>query len=483
MASSPSVLRRAAVVGGGIAGLVAAHRLVELDPALDVVLYESERRLGGSLFTIRQDGFLIEQGADSFITNVPWGLDLCRKIGFVDQLIPTNPQHRHVSLVHRGRLRPVPDGFMLMAPKRLWPMVTTPVLSVRGKLRLAWEYFVPRRTESGDESLASFVRRRLGQEALERLVQPLVAGIYTADPERLSLMATFPRFQQMEREHGSLIRATRRQRRAAAATNDSLSGSRYELFVTPRDGLSSLVAALAARLPRSAVRYGTRVDRLVRQGNRWRLRLSGNNSLGAVEDGLLEAELFDVVVIATPASVAARLLAEVDGELTAELARIEYASTAVVSVGYDTEQMRQPPDGFGFVVPAVERRRILSASYSSAKFPGRAPLGQMLIRVFVGGACQPEMAQLSDDDLLRVVTEELAELLGTRGSPRTVTIARWLGAMPQYHVGHMERVARIDARIDALGGLALAGNAYHGVGIPYTIHSGEAAVERLLAGN
>ncbi|HEV2969495.1 MAG TPA: protoporphyrinogen oxidase [Pirellulales bacterium] len=208
--SSIAPPRRIAVIGGGIAGLAAAHRLLELDPSVRVTLFEASGRLGGSLHTVSRDGFLIEQGADSFITNVPWGVDLCRRIGLADELIGTNPEGRRAFVVRRGRLRPVPDGFMLMAPSRIWPVLTTPILSPLGKLRLAWEFFIPRRSGDGDESLASFVRRRLGREAFERLVQPLVAGIYTADPEKLSLAGTVPRFQEMERQHGGLIRAAMR---------------------------------------------------------------------------------------------------------------------------------------------------------------------------------------------------------------------------------------------------------------------------------
>jgi protoporphyrinogen/coproporphyrinogen III oxidase len=503
--------RRIAVIGGGIAGLAAAHRLIELDPTSSVTLFEASGRLGGSLHTMSRDGFLVEQGADSFITNVPWGVYLCRRIGLGDELIGTNPELRRAFVVRRGRLRPVPDGFMLMAPSRIWPVITTPILSPLGKLRLVWEYFIPRRAEGGDESLASFVRRRLGREAFERLVQPLVAGIYTADPEKLSLAATLPRFREMERRHGGLIRAAFRGNSAQsdgpinhAVNQEPASGARYALFVTPRGGLSSIVSAIAARLPVGTVRLNTPIERITRDANLWRLTTNLPLPLGegrgegkpastsnsphpnplpegeGTASSLRLAEMeFDGLIVATPAPVAGRLLAGADGELATELSAVEYAGAVVVSMAFDHRQIRHPLNGFGFVVPAIESRRILSASFSSMKFPGRAPADKVLIRAFVGGACQRELVDLSDADLEQLVTEELGDLLGITGPPLWTMIARWSQSMPQYHLGHLDRVARIEARASALPGLALAGNAYRGVGIPQAIHSGEAAAERL----
>ena len=470
--------RRIAVIGGGIAGLAAANRLRELDSASDVTLFEANGRLGGALWTERRDGFLVEQGADSFITNVPWGVGLCQRLGLANELVGTSQQGRRAFVVRRGRLCPLPDGFMLMAPSRIWPVMTTPILSPLGKLRLAWEYFIPRREENGsDESLASFVRRRLGREAFERLVQPLVAGIYAADPEKLSLAATLPRFQAMEREHGGLIRAALRERARKAASDASegpSSGARYGLFVTPRDGLSSVVAALAARLSADAIRINTPVRQIARIGNSW--NLCAGHSVSPDENRLE----FDAIIIAAPAAAAASLLADVDRDLAADLSAIEYAGAVVVSMAFDRHQIRHALDGFGFVVPAIERRRILSASFSSVKFPGRAPADKVLIRTFVGGACRRELTELSDADLERVVSEELADLLGTSGAPLWTMIARWSNSMPQYHLGHLDRVARIEARAAAIPGLALAGNAYRGVGIPDSIHSGERAANEVL---
>ncbi len=467
-----SSTQRVAVVGGGITGLAAAHKLTERGAS--VRLFEASPRLGGVLETEVCDGFRIERGSDSFITNRPWAVELCRRIGFADELIRTNDAFRKTFVVCRGRLREVPEGFLLMAPSRIGSVLTTPILSPLGKLRLAWEYFVPRKAAGpdADESLADFVRRRLGREAFERLVQPLVGGIYTADAERLSLRATLPRFLDMERDHGSLIRAARHEARTKPRGEAAeVSGARYSLFVTPRRGLTSLVEAIAARLPAGSAALNTPVDRVLRRADgRWDVMFSS----GA-------AETFDGVVVASPAPVATRQLAELDAELSTELGRIPYAGAAVVSLGFRREQIDHPLDGFGFVVPEIERRRILACSFSSVKFAGRAPDGHELFRVFVGGARHPEMLDLEDAELVRLVREELAALLGVRGEPVVARVGRYRGAMPQYHVGHLKIVERIEARVAQLPGLELAGNAYRGVGIPDSIHSGEDAADRLLS--
>ncbi len=479
--------QRIAVIGGGITGLAAAHRLLEIHPQAQVVLYEASDRLGGVLKSEQRDGYLIEHAADMFISDPPWAVDLCRRIGLADELIGTNDQYRKAFVVCRGRLDPVPEGFMLLQPGRARPILKTPLLSWRGKLRLGMEYFVPRRRADppsnastastiADESLASFARRRLGREAYERLVQPLVSGIYTADPERLSMAATLPRFLEMEQEYRSLIRAAWEQRKARPRMKaDSLrtveSGVRYGMFLAPRRGMASVVDALAARLNAADICLRTPVVRIERlPDGRWQVFSSATAPPGQ----------FDALIVAAPAPVAAKLLSDVDRNLCDELRQIEYVGSAVVCIAYPRSQVEHRLDGFGFVVPAVERRRIIATSFASVKFSGRAPDDRVLFRAFVGGALQPELLNLSDDELQRLVREELADLIGARAEPDFVVIARWAGVMPQYHVGHLDRVARIESRVEELPGLQLAGNAYHGVGIPHCIHSGERAAESLL---
>ncbi|MBI2826616.1 MAG: protoporphyrinogen oxidase [Planctomycetia bacterium] len=471
--------RRIAVIGGGIAGLAAAHRVVELEPAAEIVLFEASGRLGGVLHTERRDGFLLELGADSFITSVPWAIDLCRRIGFADQLIETNPAHRRALVVRDGRLYPVPEGFMLMEPRALWPVMKSPLLSVRGKMRVLAELLVRARRDGADESLASFARRRLGREAFERLVQPLVAGIYTADPEKLSLAATLPRFLEMERRHGGLIRAARER---DTSSDEAEGGARYSMFVAPRDGMQSLAEAVAARLPAGTVRLNSAVTRVTpRAGGGWEVWLdSGGQGAGGVERAGA-AFACEAVILAVAAPLAGRLVEPFDTALAASLAGIPYAGTAIVLVGYDDGQLARPLDGFGFVVPDVEHRPILSASFSSVKFPGRAPDGKTLVRVFIGGAMRPDLATAPEEELRRIAASELAALLGAKGDPVFLGIAPWPAAMPQYHLGHLERVAEIEKRVAAWPNFALAGNAYRGVGVPHCIKSGEAAAERVVA--
>lgn len=456
-----------AVIGGGISGLAAAHRLLELAPTLEVKLFEASSRLGGVLQTEQRAGFLLEHAADNFITTTPWATDLCRRIGLADELLPTNAANRRALVLCHGRLEHVPDGFQLMAPARLWPVLTTPILSLRGKLRLLCEPFIPPREENGDESLAGFVRRRLGREAYERLVQPLVGGIYTADAEKLSIQATLARFADLEQRHGSLTMGLHAAKRREAASGQA-AGARYSLFVAPRGGISTLIDALAAHLPPDVIALNSPISGVERTADgRWRL------------DTPCESRVFDRLLIATPAHAAANLLQATDERLAADLRSIPYAGCAIVFMAYRRDEIGHLLDGFGFVVPEIEHRHILAASFPSNKFPGRAPRESVLVRVFVGGARHPEQVELSDEQLQRIIGQELQEILSIRGQPQLFQVVRWRHAMPQYHLGHVGLVRRIEAGTAKHPGLALAGNAYHGVGIPDCIHSGELAAEAL----
>lgn len=465
---------RIAVVGGGISGLAAAYRVTELCPQAEVVLFEAGLRVGGVLHTICEAGFQVEQSADNFITTVPWGIELCHRLGIADELIQTNPAFRQTFVVRRGKLHKLPDGFLMMAPTRLWPMAVTPLLSPWGKLRAAWEYVIPPRREEGDESMAAFVRRRLGREVFERLVEPLVSAVYAADMEKLSLEATLWQFREMEQKYGSLIRAMRARQKVQPRGQRSDSGARYSLFVTPRGGLSSLVEALVRRLPPGAIRLGFRVRRLDRGE-------SGDWLVAADSGGEPSAERFDGVIVATPSHVAAGLVENLDPGLSADLGSIEHSGTAIVSVAYARQQVAHPLDGMGVVVPAIEQSPILACSFSSQKYAHRAPEGYVLLRVFAGGARRPELAIMQDEALCELVLGELSRLLGIRGQPVYTNIAHWPGTMPQYHVGHKALVGRIEAASQRLPRFALAGNAYHGVGIPHCIHSGQQAAERVVA--
>jgi oxygen-dependent protoporphyrinogen oxidase len=467
----PSPLR-VVVVGGGLAGLAAAHRLVELARderrPLDLVVLEAAGRLGGTIRTEQADGFLLEAGADSFISEKPWALALAERIGLGPRLGRTDDRFRRTYVVRGGRLRPLPEGFLLLAPTRVWPVLASRVFSWRGKLRLGLDLVLPRRPDAGDESLGSFVRRRLGREALERLAQPLVGGIYTADPDRLSLAATMPRFLALERVHRSLILGLRRS--APSAETAGVSGARWSLFVTLAGGMEELVMALAARLPAGAVRLGTAARAIAQIPDGWRVELRDGPPLHA-----------DGVVLAGPAPAMARVVGDVDAQLARLLGGIAYASSATVTLAYPRGAIRHALDGFGFVVPRVERRAVLACTFSSVKYPGRAPDGYALLRVFVGGALQAELLARDDPALIRLAHDEVTGLLRITGTPVLSRVCRHSDAMPQYEVGHLDRVAAIESRLDTVPGLVAAGAAYRGVGIADCVHSGETAAERLGA--
>jgi oxygen-dependent protoporphyrinogen oxidase len=474
--------RRIVVIGAGLAGLAAAEAAA--DAGCEVILIEPSGGVGGVLGTVRRDGWLVERSADSFLAARPEGIDLVHRLGLAADLIGIAPGVRRALVLHRNRLVPVPAGFRLLAPGRVDGILATPLLSPPGRCRVLLERFLPARPATvSDESLEQFAVRRLGREAFERLVQPLASGIWTADPARLGMAAACPEFFEMERRHGSLW-AGERARLRAAGSGEAASGARYGQFATLAGGMESLPKAFAAQLAGRGVQCITAAAEGIEPGPTvppdsgrkavWQVRLAR----AADGAGPIEA---DAVIVATPAKAAARLLRPLDGELADSLSGIEYAGSAIVSMGFRREDVSHPLDAAGLVVPRCEGRRILAVSFSSSKFSGRAPDRHVLLRTFVGGALDPATATLPDDRLTALVQMELESLLGARGTPALVQIDRWNGAMPQYQVGHRERIATIHERVAKLPGIGLAGAAYEGVGIPQVIASGRTAVEAVLA--
>ena len=455
------------IIGGGISGLAAAHRILELNPSAQVTILEASDRLGGTVQTEHRDGFLIERGPDSFISEKPHALALAKRLGIESQLIQTNEEYRRSFIVRDGRLRAVPEGFQLMAPSRMWPFITSDIFTLAGKARMAADLLLPRKRINGttDESLASFVRRRLGEEALARMAQPMVGGIYTADPETLSLRATLPRFLEMEQKHRSLILAMLRQGRAQKT---GTSGARYSLFLSFDRGMQALIDAVTqvTRI-KADLRLKTRAQRLsFDQG--WTISTDKEEQIKA-----------DAVCLAVPAYVAASLLDETHAQLAQKLRQIKYASTATINFGYRRAAIAHPLNGFGFVVPFIEKRSLIACTFSSVKFSGRAPDGYVLLRAFAGGALQPEVFALDEDEMVKRVEVDLRELLGIREDPRFIEVAKWERSMPQYEVGHLDRINEIEKLANELPGLSLAGNGYRGAGIPDCIRSGEDAAEHL----
>lgn len=461
--------RRIVIAGGGITGLAAAHRILELtagaaDP-IAVTLLESAPRLGGVIKSERMDGFVLELGPDSILSEKPWARDLAVRIGLQPRMIPTQERFRGTYVVRAGRLVRLPEGFLMMAPTQLGAFLRSRVFSWRGKARIALDLVLPR-SNVDDESLASFVRRRFGQEALDRVVQPLVGGIYTADPERLSLAATMPRFLDMERRHRSVIKAMWLAQRRAPTES---SGARWSLFFNFDSGTQLLVDTLEERLSAIDRRLDSPVVGMERSDGAWLVTTAR------------EIVRADAVLLALPSHAAAPVLRSHDATLASELAAIRWSSAAVVLLAYRADDVPNTIDGFGFVVPLAERRRIIAGSYSSRKYAGRAPADHCLLRFFVGGFGHEAAWAADDSAILDGVRAEVAELLGIRAAPVFWRVQRWPDSMPQYDIGHLRRVARIEERCAASPGLALAGASYRGVGIPDCVRDGEAAAERLVA--
>ena len=431
-------------------------------------LLERGPRCGGALETIRRDGFVIETGADSFLSEKAAAADLAQRLGLGAELIPTREIYRKTSVVRAGRLVEIPAGFSLLAPAHLGPVFRSSLFSPLGKLRIALEPFIAARTGDGDESLESFVTRRLGREVLERVAQALAGGIYTADPKRLSMAATMPRFVEMERRYGSVVKGMRAAENARASRSTAVSGARWSLFQSFRNGIATLPETLAAR-PGGSIRKGAEVVAMSRNGDAWRLAMAGGGSIDA-----------DAVICAAPAYAASRLVAPIAPAAAKMLGAIGYASAATVNLTFRDSDFDGPPRAFGFVVPSVERRRIIAGSFSSFKFEGRAPAGAILARAFVGGEMSREMMRLSDDQMLAAVRDEFRALLGVSAAPGIVEVRRWPDSMPQYDVGHLARVAEIERQVAEIPAFAIAGAAYRGVGIPDCVRSGEDAADAIF---
>ena len=445
------------VVGGGLTGLTAAYRAHQR--GWKFLLLEASDRFGGSLETLSADGLLQELGAESMVTAKPWGKELCLELGLADQLVSPQPEYHKTMIVRGGKLVSIPEGLRLLAPSQWWPFLRSPAVSWWGKLRMACEFFVPARPAGGgDESLASFVRRRLGREALERIAQPMVAGIYTADPETLSMRATLPQFLEFERKYGSVCRGLLLSPEARASR-----GPRYHLFTSLRGGFGQLIEALRSQLPSECVRGGQPVTQLKPLENGW--EVNGHSTAR--------------VVMATPTYVAAELVRPWDSAAADLLDRQEYLSSATVNLAYPLHSADKATRAYGFVVPAVEKRDILACTFSHRKYPGRTQGDVALLRAYVGGAARPEAMQWSDQEMVARSHCELSLLLGIGEPPVSSVVKRYLRAMPLYRVGHLDWLRTLEDQMSRWPALQLAGNAYRGVGIPDCVHSAQEAITRL----
>ena len=473
-------MKRVVIIGGGIAGLSAAWSLREHCPATDfeIVLLERNDRFGGNIRTERADGFLIEGGPDCFLSEKPWAMELSRRLGLSDKFLPTNDRNRKTFVLSGGALHVLPEGVILMIPTKILPLATSSLISWPGKIRMAAELFIPKKKDSSDESLGDFVRRRLGKEALDKIAEPLVAGVHAGDPETMSVRASFPKFAQLEEESGSLIRgmvkkmASMHKARKAAAAAGGAERKKVTMFMTLRDGLSELVDTLSERLSKmenTILRKGVPVSSIEKKDGRYAVRLEGGESIDA-----------DALVVAAPAWAASNLVKGIDGALSEKLLTIPYVSTATVSIAFKKKDVKHPLNGFGFVVPKIEKRRIMAATWTSVKFAHRAPDDSVLIRCFVGGSKNAELVGLDDAAMVRMVREELGDIMGIEAEPLLVRVFRWKNSMPQYTIGHEERVSWIDERVASIKGLYLTGSAYHGIGISDSIRYGEIVAKKII---
>jgi oxygen-dependent protoporphyrinogen oxidase len=463
------------VIGGGIAGLSAGYYLQkkahQQGLQLDLSLLEAGQDWGGKITTDRHEGFVIEGGPDTFLATKPAGVGLCRELGLEARLHGTNPDQRNTYVLHRGELEPLPDGLTMMIPTRFGPMIRTGLLSWLAKARMGLDFFLPPQPLNGDESLGAFISRRLGRDAYERLIEPLMSGIYAGDGDKLSLKSTFPYLREMELEYGGLVKgalAIRRKRAKSSGTKQK--GSR-SIFLTPRSGLAEIIEALVERLGDAGARLHTNaaVKRVTKLEDNYQVELMNGEVLPAAG-----------VILATPAYVSGELLSGLNSQLGKDLQSIPYVSTATISLAYRESDLPRPLDGYGYVIPRREGRRALACTWTSTKFPHRAPDGYALVRVFVGRAGQEDDIPEDEAGLLAVAQEELLLTLGITAQPVYTRVYYWDKAMPQYNLGHPQRLVRIEAALEKLPGLALAGNGYRGIGIPDCIHSGEVAAGRVL---
>lgn len=461
--------RHIAVIGGGISGLAAAWKLAQ-QPSVHVTVFEASDRVGGVLHTESIDGWLIEHGPESFLAMKPRGVGLARELGLEPRFQTTNPANRGSLIMKNGKLHPMPEGLTGLIPSQFGPMMRTSLVSPLGKLRMGLDFVIPAKKDNGDESLGSFVRRRLGNDVFEHLIEPLMAGIYSGNGDQLSLRATFPQLRAAEREHGGLIKGVLAQKKARKARPI---GHQAPIgFLSFRHGMQELVDALEQQIPAAGgqIRFNTPVTGLE--------RLPADRFALAAPDGDVEV---DSVVLAAPVHVQASLLADLAPDAAAAMHEIPQVSSAVVMLGYEESATTRVPTNYGYLSPRAEKRPVKAITWMSSKWDGRAPEGHFLVRGFLGRAGDEQVLKSSDEDLIGMVRDEIADTAGIHGEPVLTRVVRLNAASPQYTLGHPDRVARIEQAVAGISGLAIAGNMLRGVGIPDAIAAGEAASATILS--
>jgi protoporphyrinogen/coproporphyrinogen III oxidase len=479
-------VKRIVVIGSGVAGLAAGYALKEKlqgDKDVEFLVLEKNSRAGGQIETVLEDGFVLEGGPDCFISDKPWAIEFAGKVGVDEQLVSTNSTASGTYIVKKGKLIRMPEGVMMMIPTKFKPFIGTKLISWPGKIRAAMDIFVPRRKNlDEDEALSSFVKRRLGKEILDVLAEPLIGGIHASDPDTMSLASTFPRFLKMEKDDRSLIMAMFKSKRKMAkmmkdkpAPDPSAPPKkRWTMFISFKNGMQTLTDALAKALGKDVLKLKTevqRIDKITLPGGKtaYKLQVKG---IGDIEA--------DAVVLTSLAYQTAALVESFDPELAKPLSEIISVSSATVCLAYRAEDIPRELDAYGFLVPRVEKRNLMASTWTSSKWPNRAPEGFFLLRAFVGGAFNQEIVDKKDEDILTMIKTDLKDLMGITADPVKTRIFRWKKSMPQYSLGYPERIDKINERVAAHDGLFLAGASYGGVGVPDCMNNGRnAALEAL----
>src|SRR6266568_2362678 len=461
---------RIAIIGGGISGLSAAYYLEEERAAgapVEYSLFESSDRLGGVMFSDKVGDCVVEGGPDSFLTEKPWANQLCAELGIADDLIGSNDSQRITYILVKWRLIPMPDGLMFMVPTKLIPTALTRLFSWGTKFKMLGELLHPPRPVGKDETVAQMVERHFGSEVVDRLADPLLSGVYGGDAASLSVRAVLPKFVEMEENYGSLCRAMLAGRKKMAAMQKAKGYSPKPLFSSLKGGMQQMIDAIVARLNPQSIRTSTEVGQLTQKDGGWELITPRG------------PEHFDSVIFATPARIASKMLAAIDAQLSEDLGKVEYSSSVTVTLGYEREQLKKCPPGFGFLIPRSEGTRMLATTFVHTKFPFRAPDNKALVRCFLGGANDQGVLKLSDEEITAVVRKELKQIAGLEADPWFVKVYRWDRSMAQYTPGHLERIERIGATLKQMQNLSIAGNFYKGIGVPDCIRTGKEAAQHM----
>ncbi len=461
-------MKRIAIIGAGISGLTLAYKLKKMElKDIEIKVFEKNNRAGGTILTEKYSGFTIEAGPDCFITEKPWAMELAREIGLGSRLIGTIPEKRKTYVLSDGALHPIPEGLILMIPTKILPLITSTLFTPSGKIRMGLEIFIPRRRSTTDESLAEFIIRRFGREALEKIAEPLVAGVHAGEPETMSVKSSFPKFVEMEKRYRSLILGMLRMR---GKFKKKYGGSEEEksMFMTFVNGLGEMIEKLEELIGRETIIFNREITDIQRSADGFIIKSPGN-----------ETERFDALVLAVPSYISANLLKNTSPELSNLLKNIPFVSTATVTLVYKTDNFHHPLDGYGFVIPSKEKRKIMAVTWTSSKFRFRVPHGFVMLRCFIGGARNSHLVDLEDDELIKIVREELKTIMGIMSEPYLTKIYKWPRAMPQYVIGHEENLRRIEEKLKRIPGLFIAGSSYRGIGISDCIKNATEVAEKV----